>query len=274
MKSILATVPASLKSLAKVALQSRPVSIGDSGNAKSRLLILGNGPSLRTTIENQSDYLKSHDSMAVNFAANTPEFRELRPKYYILMDPVFFSAPGVDSNVDTLWHNLKAAEWDMTLIVPRRQRRHAEQALNGSVRILTFNDIGLEGHPSLTNLLYRLRLGMPRPRNVLIPAIMCGLWLGYKDIEVFGADHSWMQTLSVTDDNCVVSVQPHFYSDNEAEKARVTAVYRDIPLHSIVESFAIAFRGYHSIAGYARRIGANITNRTPGSMIDAFPRRK
>ena len=58
------------------------------GNNK-QLFILGNGPSLRQNIENDLSFLQSHDSLAVNFAANAPEFGLIRPKFYLLADPHF-----------------------------------------------------------------------------------------------------------------------------------------------------------------------------------------
>ncbi|MDE7120512.1 MAG: hypothetical protein K2O10_07865, partial [Muribaculaceae bacterium] len=115
--------------------------------------------------------------------------------------------------------------------------------------------------------------GMPRPRNVLIPSLMLAIAMGYRDITVLGADHGWLSTLSVTDDNRVVSVQPHFYKADKNEEQRVSAVYGTLRLDQVLESMTIAFRAYHSIERYARRKGARIYNATPGSMIDAFKRR-
>ena len=37
----------------------------------------------------------------------------------------------------------------------------------------------------------------------LIPSIMLGIWLGYREIYLLGADHTWTKTLSVDDDNRV-----------------------------------------------------------------------
>ncbi|MDE6121454.1 MAG: hypothetical protein K2F63_06660, partial [Muribaculaceae bacterium] len=141
-----------------------------------------------------------------------------------------------------------------------------------NVEIRAFNAVGVEGFQWLEHTFYKWGLGMPRPRNVLIPAIMIALGEGFREVLVFGADHSWMSTLSVTDRNEVVSVQPHFYKDGEEEEARVRHEYRGYRLDQIVESFAIAFRAYHRIEAFARKCGARVVNATPGSFIDAFER--
>ena len=120
---------------------------------------------------------------------------------------------------------------------------------------------------------YGRRLGMPRPRNVLIPAIMTGIWSGFKEIYIIGADHSWMNTICVNEHNEVESRQPHFYQDNEHELKRIKVDYVHRPLHEVVHSFYVAFRAYHQIQRYASTAGVAIYNSTPGSFIDAFTRK-
>jgi hypothetical protein len=101
---------------------------------------------------------------------------------------------------------------------------------------------------------------------------MVGERLGFSRILIAGADHSWTKTLSVDNDNNVVSIQPHFYSDNKEETARVSHVYKGFHIYQILESMSIAFRSYFQIADYMKAKKINIVNITPGSFIDAFPR--
>lgn len=267
---------ASIKTLVKVALQAKHCPIVRNGADAPRgdrpLYIMGNGPSLRTNLDNNLELLKRSDTLAVNFAANTPEFRVVRPKYYVLADPHFFRNIS-DKNVAALSESLKAVDWRMTLFVPAKSRRSAARMIgNPMVSVEGFNFLAAEGWKWLEQFMFRLRLGMPRPRNVLIPSIMIGIWLGYKKIYVLGADHSWLKTLDVDSDNRVVSVQPHFYKEDSHEVERINRTYLDLKLHQVLESMTIAFASYHKINAYASRCGITIINATPGSFIDAFPR--
>lgn len=261
----------SLKSVVKVALQSRPAPCGPKAAEGEALIVMGNGPSLRTAMERDAASLHAHRLLAVNFAANANEFQEFRPDYYVMADPVFFN-DLTNANVARLWDNLGCGvDWDMVLFVPVRAK--VPVTLPANVKVCRFNPVGVEGFGWLERLTFRTGLGMPRPRNVLIPAIMIGLRLGFKRVYIAGADHSWSKTLEVTEDNVVVSVQPHFYEDNEAEHARVASVYKDIRLHQIMYSFYVAFRSYFAIRRYAESVGAKVFNSTPGSFIDAFERK-
>lgn len=263
----LATGGATLKGIAKLILGGRPADMIKAEPRTEPLIILGNGPSLRQTIDNCGEALRRYPLMAVNFAANTPEFFELRPEYYVLADPHF--ANTSDPNVEKLMANLRKVDWPMTILAADTLR--LPQLPN--IRTRHFAARGIEGAQWLRDFAIASRRGMPRPRNVMVCAIMCGIWLGYREIYITGADHSWTRTLSVNDSNEVVSVQPHYYEEPGSEKERVTAVYRDVKLHEILDSFRIAFKAYHDIEDYARRHGIDIYNASPGSFIDAFRRR-
>lgn len=263
----------SLASLVKVALQSRRPSVRPSAALGDELVVLGNGPSLNDTVALHADFLHGRRLLAVNFAANTPLFQSLKPDYYVLADPHFFNPQG-NPAVASLWDALAGASWTITLMVPVRAVVPAAVAANPNVSIQRYNLTPVEGLRWLSHALYRAGLGMPRPRNVLIPSLMLAIAAGFKTIYVAGADHSWMKTISVDDDNHVVSVQPHFYKDSDNEHARVRKDYMNYPLHQIVYSFYVAFRSYHALQRYAKSVGVSIFNITPGSFIDAFPRKK
>lgn len=270
----LGRVSSSLASLVKVALLSKGISARGSQPEGSSIVIMGNGPSLRTTIDNEREWLESNELMGVNFFANTPDFTNLRPRYYILADGVFFSATG-HPNVAKLWENLRNVSWKMTLFVPVRSLPLVKALAmgNDNLQLSTFNLTPVEGFKGLSHLLYRTGLGMPRPRNVMIPAIMSAIREGFRKIYLCGADHTWTQTLSVDDENFVVSIQPHFYEDNDKERERVREAYKGLKLHDVLGSMTVAFRSYWLLRDYADSLGVEIINATPGSMIDAFPRR-
>lgn len=262
-----------LKSLVKIALISRRCTIRAHAAENERIIILGNGPSLADAIKNDLSKLQSSPSLAVNFAANAEEFQMLAPRYYVLADPHFFN--GVDDpNVKRLHENINCkVNWKMMLFVPSNFKNATTWLNNRNVDVEYFNPVGTEGFKWLTDMAYRTGRGMPRPRNVMIPAIMIAILLGYKEIYLAGADHSWMKTISVDEQNRVISVQPHFYQDNDAERERVTTTYMNYRLHDIVHSFYVAFKAYHEIAAYATTHGIHIYNSTPESFIDAFERR-
>lgn len=262
---------ATIKSCVKQVVE-KSAKINPANSATNQLIILGNGPSLRTNLDNDLDLLRSADTLAVNFAANTPEFSEIQPTYYLLADPHFFDKAGDDPNVGRLIENLNSITFPMKLFVPAGARKADSYFHNHNLTVKHFSFTAVEGYTWFENAIMNSHRGMPRPRNVLIPSIMVGIWLGYKEIYLLGADHSWLKTLSVNDRNEVVSIQPHFYKEDSREQQRVNEVYVNRQLHEVLESMMIAFKSYHRIREYADRCGTQIFNSTPSSMIDAFER--
>ena len=192
-----------------------------------------------------------------------------------MADGVFFSNDSTNANLMKLHDALARVDWPMTVIVPRSFRKTLHECItaNPDITVRTINAVGVEGFGWFERCAYTSHRAMPRPRNVLIVALMAGIWLGYKQIYITGADHSWMQTIAVDSQNRVISVQPHFYKDSDTEQQRVNSVYEGYHLHDIIMSFYVAFRSYHRIQGWAANRGVNIFNATPGSFIDAFPRK-
>lgn len=264
----------SVLTLGKVALKSSFAT----GKARPRregvLVIMGNGPSLADTITQKGEVLSSNDTLAVNFAANTEEFFRLKPNHYLIADPHFFNSE--DPNVARLWQNISAADWGMTLHLPASARKSniVSRLKEKGISIEFFNMTPGEGFDWLCHPLFRRGLAMPRPRNVLIPAIMEGIRMGYGEIIVVGADHTWPHTLYVDDRNRVVTVQPHFYKEDPAELDRIAEIYAGVHIHKVLESMVVAFRSYHQIRGYADKRGVSVYNATPGSLIDAFTRKQ
>ena len=277
LSKMLKTAADTTMSIAKIAILSSKRVTMPRADAGARMVILGNGPSLNETIAQSSDFLMQHHRLAVNFAANAPAFTSLQPTHYVLADPHFFQAIN-EPNVARLWLALSQVDWAMNLFVPVNVSLPSDVAGiiagNACLRLYRYNLTPVEGAEWFENWAYKSRLGMPRPRNVLIPSIMIAIACGYRTIYIAGADHSWMKTIAVDDDNNVVSVQPHFYTDSQGEQQRIRTEYLNYPLHKIIHSFYIAFRSYFIIRDYADARGVTIWNITPGSFIDAFPRRK
>ncbi len=262
---------ATLASFIKIPIMSRRPS-PKSRDRKDTIIIMGNGPSLRDAMEQDRDVLMAYPRLAVNLSALTPDFRDLRPDYYILADIAFFLKEKT-GKVPQLWEALRSVDWQMTLFLPATARKMPEvKSLPANITLKFYNLTPAEGFRFVMHPLYDSGLAMPRPRNVLIPSIISSMREGFKKIVLIGADHNWSKTLWVTERNRVVSVQPHFYKDDDAELRRAEEIFKNVHIHDVYENYAIAFRSYFNVKAYADRRGVEILNATPGSFIDAFPR--
>lgn len=259
----------SLLSFSRIVLISKRITPFSSAVYNKELVILGNGPSLRTLLSGQSSFFDGKDVMMVNYSATSEYYTKYRPRFYLLMDPAFFENPV--SQQKLFIPMVEKTDWEMHLFAPVSARKHHswQQMVRQSphIRFHWFNATPIEGIAAFSHFCYKKRLGMPRPRNVLVACLMVGLQLPYGTIYLAGADHSWMKEIWVDDNNAVVQDMAHFY-DRKGTERLVTPR----KLHVILDSMAVAFRSYHEVEAYSRKIGKKIINITPGSFIDAFSR--
>lgn len=265
-----------LLSLVKIPLFSRPSDPLPEAK-ESSLVILANGPSLSSTVTAHREFLKGKELMAVNLFATSPLFTELRPELYIIADPLFWL---VDEKREAVFGSLaEKTDWPLDLFVPARAlsdpkwRPMVER--NPNIKVHIYNTTPVEGFGPFERFVHRKGLGMPRPHNVLIPAIATALRMDFKKIYLAGADHSWLPEITVTDDNEVLMHQKHFYDRDSSKADTVKKENLDSArLHTILYHMHVAFKAYFTLRDYAERLGKEIINITPGSYIDAFKREK
>jgi len=259
-----------LGSLIKVILLSRRIGKSDTIISSKEIVILGNGPSLKSLIENQRAFLDQKVSLAVNYAVLSDYYTELQPEFYVVADPAFFFQ---EAHCNRFFDALTSkTTWKLKLYLSMEAKKSNlwQEKLQGchNIEVCFFNMTPIEGFRCFTHWAYTKGWGMPRPRNVLIPSIMIALNMPFETIYVAGADHSWLKEIWVNDDNIVMEDLNHFYDKKGSER-----YVSDKHLHDLLLSMHIAFKSYHMIREYADTLGKRVYNVTEGSYIDAFVRK-
>jgi len=227
------------------------------------LCVLGNGPSLNEDIK--SINFNNADFCVVNRFYLSPYYKIVKPKYYVLADPAFFEKE------EEMMKIVDGVDWNMVLFVTYSgwEKMNFLQTLsNEKIKVVPYHAIPYIGFKSLQIFFYKRGLSMPKAQNVLVPSIFNGINMGYKEIRLYGADHSWTRTLGVNSQNQVCAIDTHFY-----DKGKVNFVpYNSLKMHELLRAFAQMFESYHQIRWYADKVGCRITNCTKESFIDAFER--
>ncbi len=245
-------------------------------NNNKELWILGNGPSLATQLQEHLDEFLQHDIMCVNHVATAEQFKQLKPKYYVLMDPGFFNQQGLSNEIkDKVKETYDAihdkVDWHMYFILPVQARvnqifiNYISQ--NPMVHIRYISTMKFYGYSWLRAILLDKQYCSFGSINVLIPGLYAAIQMGYKNIVLFGAEHSWHNQLYITDNNRVAMMDPHFYGQNEHCR-----ILEDEDIGDVFACMSEAFKSYKELDFYAQKKDICIENATPGSYIDAFRR--
>lgn len=248
---------------------------------KKRLIVLGNGPSLNPGLDLLGDAIRGNDLICVNYFPATEAFVRLKPAFFVSSAPEFFK-DDVDENYikarNQIFQSLaEHTSWPLEFFIAWEAKKfqfwQAILAQNKNIKITFYNVHPVEGFRGFRHLLFRNQMGMPRPHNVLVPALMMGIHKGYREIVLLGADHSWLTQLSVDDQNNVLLNQKHFYDEHTSKPDVMKKLGRgQRKLHEVLWKFLYTFESYFVINEFARTSGVKILNATPGSFIDAFER--
>lgn len=275
--------------LGKVFLLSNPfLRLPDIRKKEKSCVILANGPSLNDLIHNHDSFLKGKVLFCVNLFARTEHYTRLKPSVYVITSPEYWLPDEKkgwhEDRLKTFEELVTKTQWPLTLLVPivaKKDRSWVKYMhRNSQIRIAYFNNTPIEGFKWLNHIFFNLNLGIPRPHNVLIPSLFIAVRCHFPKIYLAGADHNWLQEISVTGENEVLLSQKHFYDRQFSDKNNKNSpnprpMYhgssaRKRKLHEVLIKFYLAFKGYWDIRDYANSRNVEIVNLTTNSYIDAF----
>lgn len=245
--------------------------------------ILGNGPSLKESVRKYQHIIKNKKSMCVNDFALSDYYQILEPSFYLLLDPAYW-ATSVSGRLDELRLRLidtmiKKTSWEMVLFVPYEARKNMLykqiEGTNERIKIVYFNRTPVSGFKCLRYWIYKKNIGMPHAQNVLVAGIFLALNMGFRNIYLCGADHSWLEDIVVNDSNIVCLHDRHFYDESEPRLIPFLKGHEEITtwkVYEIFQAYSKMFEGYRYVNDYARCLGAGIYNASEKSYIDEFER--
>ncbi len=276
----------SVVSIFKIGLLYRKVSAFPSSK-NSECMILGNGPSLSTSLSKGHLLIDKCDIICVNRFAETPYYELIKPKYYCLHDPLFHQHQENDGDVYQLekffFSLINKTSWKIFVFLPLKAKKYnyigSLNNLNSNINLVYYNYIVYQGFSCLGNLLYKNKYAMPRCTNVLASSLVLAINLKYKNVYLVGADHSWHEELKINENKDIVGKQLHFYDREEAvlEDSIVSENMKSNKkvqwIHSFFLNMYKTFHSYVIINQYAHYQGVRIINVSEKSYIDAFEKK-
>ncbi len=254
---------------------------------KSEIIsVLGNGPSLKNSVEKYEDFLKENDCLVVNYFANTELYEELKPTHYLFVDPIIClpleqMGDWRESNEKLIENLINKTNWDLNLILPVRAENSEFvtklKNQNKFIKIFYINTINFKHfHSNEKKFKYwNKNLIEPPAQTVMNTAIYLGLFFNYAETYAFGIDSNFFESLDLDQDtNILYNNDSHFYGNKRLPwyiDAECTKVGK---LHEIAKCFVKMFELYWELRNYADYKGLKVYNASEFSMVDAFERKK
>ena len=236
----------------------------DINQKKDTCYVLGNGPSLKTELEENIELFCNKDAVVVNTMCKSPVYKLIKPKFYVLLDLIIWDPKWPE--YDNVVNGLLDTDWEMFLVLPRicPKEYYSVFSANPKLKIVFFNGTRIVGFSRISYFLYKYGFGIPYSRNVMTPALMCAINNGYKKVLLYGADHSWTKDLIADENNRIYIKDSHFY-ESEVKRYLPVGMYRNYLLQHY-----ITFLSHHIMNKYANYRGTKIINKTKNSFIEDY----
>jgi len=143
---------------------------------------------------------------------------------------------------------------------------------NKHIKLYFFNHTIFDFNQRINHFLYKKFLSTPLLQNVVGACIFNAINMGYKKIELFGVDHSWLRDICVNNKNQVCWREIHFYGKEEL-RPFLKSNGETYKMYEILFDFGNMFLGYQLLYNYSIYRCAKIYNNTKESFIDSFERR-
>ena len=248
---------------------------------KEKIYVLGNGPSLRESLRVGIKILKQNDLICVNYFSQSDMFENLKPKYYVVLDPHFTDKNSVEKQncILTVKRINEKTTWELIIFIPdfMKEWSYFKEITNPYVKIIYFKtdcidfleDEMIEFKLAMDNRFFLKGCGI----TVLHAAIYLSLTLGYRKVYIIGADHSWHVDVRVDqNDNSLLSNYSHFYEEKR-DWSRQSA-FHGFSMTSLFESWVSVFKGHEKLKRYADFCKSEIYNASELSWIDIYERKK
>jgi hypothetical protein len=220
----------------------------------------------------------------VNHFSQSNLYETLKPRYYVIADEAFWESENLTNEdiklkiKNTLISIKDKTTWPLIFFTPVSALRKFMNYFSGNsnIRVIDYNKVSVEGFIFFKKWSYKHNLAAPSAQTVLNAAIFNALSIGFKEINILGADHSWHKNLFLRNDNVLCLLDDHFY-DKQQQPLMPLIGYRigdDPPkVHEELYTAAKALEIHHEINAYAKSINVKIFNRSSFTFVDAYERR-
>lgn len=247
----------------------------------TKCVVMGNGPSLKKDLQEIVERKEGSDHICVNAFPLAEQFFALKPEYIVLTDTAWWREdPNLNDAAtrEKVYETLEKVDWKMQLIITHNGDYNFMRSTvsNKNIDIIKLKTVNLyRPLDQQAFKCYDTGYFGPPFNNVLIIAIYSAIKAGYREIEIYGADLSYLFLIDVDQrTNEVFIEEEHFHKKGEKEILRKDAGIDSEPttMHEFLYLQSMTLKSHELLNGYAKSKGIEITNKSSYSIIDAYSR--
>ena len=223
-------------------------SVFEGRHSKERCFIFGNGPSLNGLTNGDIEKLKNETVIAVNSFYKSDLAEIIHPKYYALVDDLYFRKwSDTFDKVKKRFHKKPPV-----FIADYRAKKSIDALEKDNDAIYIYSK-----KYATTKMSENIKENIYAPMNVVSVSILAAMYMGFKEIYLLGCDYNAFCTQG----------KGHFYDDKE----ETSELSYDLAFY--LKYYWITTEFHYLIFKLAKKKGIKVINLTEGSLLDAYPRK-
>ena len=256
------------------------------GKKVKPIYILANGPSLKDFLkiydDNPSDF-SDKEFFVVNDFVKDPHFKKIKPQYCAMSDPLFFIETIYTERGHKAMESMaNEVDWPMVLVVPRFYLYSPflnPIRMNRNIKIIAFHSLRYCGPEKCRNWFYSKGLGNGEFGTVALNALYASIQCGYKEIYLYGIDHTFFDNLAVNEKNELCFRDTHYYGTDSKLRPMLNHYNglrfpsKPFRMSEFLFEKANLFRGHEIMNKYANYVNCKVYNCTPNSLVDEYERK-
>tara|TARA_B110000046_G_C13025143_1_gene413539 strand:- start:2404 stop:3264 length:861 start_codon:yes stop_codon:yes gene_type:complete len=244
-----------------------------------KLVIIANGPSVKSDIENIKKNKGEAEFMVMNYMALDDVFYELKPEHYCFVDPMFFQETHRKNEAQNLFSILnEKVDWKLTIYIPiyyASKFNSFSNLKNKNINVIVINNCKYMGFEKSRNYFYKLGLSCPEIYSVVSMGIYIGIKSEYDCLNLYGVEHTFFDNLQVNEQNQLCAVYNHFYqsiASNELKPIKKINTGEVWKVSDYIIEKGLLFKSHDQLNSFAEYMGISIINCTVNSLIDSYDR--
>lgn len=232
--------------------------------------ILGNGPSLK--YEKHMDKLQDYTVFSVNQFYRSNLFKVVKPKYHVMVDPLFFNLHENDPDeAETLLKMREiSSDPNIHMIFPVDFYKYIKKHIGNEDKHIYIKERYRVGETY--NKGYDMSKFLPVACNVVLTAIYCAIFMGFKRIIILGCEMTGLLDNYIKRSlNSETEKFTHVYEYTEAERRRMQRVHSMHSNERMLLGFTTMFHDFRIVNNQCIKMDIKLLNASQETALDMIP---
>lgn len=248
--------------------KSKRVKYSELNKKNNTALIFGNGPSLNVIL-NQTVKLDNADIFVCNGFATTNSYEILKPRNYVLLDPLYFDFDNkyvkerINNVIETWDAIISKTTWKINLytsVLDDASYKFIKSKITSNITWVNILPLSFKGNQKYKYIINGL--GLLGGQTVTHFSLQIALLKRYEEVFLCGVDLDWVENIKYDyNNNKVYLLNKHFFDETKLYYGEA-GLYKDASLILEFNSLYKTFMSFNELYNFAKHLNVKVFRAT------------